>query len=127
MYQPLRFKDPTHYGHVCLMHISFYGLKQAPRSWYTWFAEYVSSIGFIRSKYDNSLFIYQKDNHMTYLLLYAGDIILTTFTYNLRQSIISPLNSKFVINEFKQLSYFLGIAITRYGSGLFLLSQKIYR
>lgn len=49
MYQSLRFKDPTHYGHVCLLRKSIYGLKQAPRAWYKWFSRYVSSIGFIQS------------------------------------------------------------------------------
>jgi len=52
---------------------------------------------------------------MTYLFLYVDDIILTNFTYNLRQSIISPLSSKFALKELGPLSYFQGIALTRHG------------
>ena len=89
MHQPLGFKDPNLPHHVYRLRKSLYGLKQAPRAWYKRFADYVYSIGFSQSKSDNSLFIYQKDTHMAYLLLYVDDIILTASSDNLRQSIIS--------------------------------------
>lgn len=120
MYQPLGFKDQTHPYHVCLLRKSLYGLKQTPRAWYKWFGDYVSYTRFIKSKSENSLFIYQKDNDMAYLLLYVDDIILTTSTTNLRQSNISILTSEFALKDLRPLAYFLGIVITWHGGGLFL-------
>lgn len=89
MHQPLGFRDPNLPHHVCHLRKSLYGLKQAPRAWYKRFADYVYSIGFSQSKSNNSVFIYRKDTHMAYLLLYVDDIILTASSDNLRQSIIS--------------------------------------
>ncbi|XP_060195092.1 uncharacterized mitochondrial protein AtMg00810-like [Lycium barbarum] len=125
MHQPVGFRDPTHPNYVCLLKKSLYGLKQAPRAWYKRFADYVSSIGFTHSKSDHSLFIYRKGIDMAYLLLYVDDIILTTSSDDLRKSIMTLLNSEFAIKDLGPLSYFLGIADTRYAGGLFL-SQKKY-
>lgn len=84
MYQPLGFRDFKHPDHVCCLRKSLYGLKQAPRAWYKRFSDYTSSIGFYQSKCDHSLFIYKKDSHLAYILLYVDDIILTTFSDALR-------------------------------------------
>jgi hypothetical protein len=107
MYQPLGYKDSARPDYVCRLRKSLYGLKQAPRAWYKRFVDYASSIGFSQSKCDHSLFIYQKDAHMAYLLLYVDDIILTTSSDSLRKSIISLLNSEFAMKDLGQLSYFL--------------------
>ncbi|GAU32670.1 hypothetical protein TSUD_218470 [Trifolium subterraneum] len=117
--------NPQHPDHVCRLRKSLYGLKQAPRAWYKRFADYASSIGFCQSKCDNSLFIYKKDSHVAYLLLYVDDIILTTSSDTLRQSIISLLSSEFAMKDLGHLNYFLGIAVQRHAHGLFL-SQKKY-
>ncbi|CAJ2662323.1 unnamed protein product [Trifolium pratense] len=125
MYQPLGFKDSARPDHVFRLRKSLYGLKQAPRAWYKRFADYASSIGFSQSKCDHSLFIYKKNHHMAYLLLYVDDIILTTSSDTLQTTIISLLSSEFAMKDLGQLSYFLGIAVTRHSQGLFL-SQKKY-
>lgn len=124
MYQPLGFRDSKHPDHVCRLRKSLYGLKQAPRAWYKRFVDYTSSIGFYQSKCDHSLFIYKKDSHLAYLLLYVDDIILTTSSDALRQSIISLLNSKFAMKDLRRLNYFLGIAVTCHKHGLFLTQKK---
>ncbi|MCI51994.1 copia protein, partial [Trifolium medium] len=62
---------------------------------------------------------------MAYLLLYVDDIILTASSDDLHKSIISRLSSEFAMKDLGPLSYFLGIAVTRHDSGLFL-SQKKY-
>jgi len=73
--------------------------KQAPQAWYKRFANYVSSIGFSPSKCDHSLFIFKKNTHMAYILLYVDDIILATSSDDLRQSIISLLSTEFAIKD----------------------------
>jgi hypothetical protein len=78
--QPSGFIDPQRPNHVCRLLKSLYGLKQAPRAWFHRFATFAKSIGFIESKSDTSLFIFNRGNDMAYLLLYVDDIILTAST-----------------------------------------------
>jgi hypothetical protein len=75
--QPKGFSDPTFPDHACLLQKSLYGLKQAPRAWFTRFASFLSSLGFIASKSDTSLFIFRSSTDIAYLLLYVDNIILT--------------------------------------------------
>lgn len=109
MHQSLGFHDPDRFNHVCLLKKSLYGLKQAPRAWYKRFDDYITTIGFLRSTSDHSLFIYRQGTFTAYMLLYVDDIILTTSSDALRMSIISLLSA-----ELGQLSYLLGIAVTRH-------------
>lgn len=94
MYQPLGYQHP---GHVCLLKKSFYGLKQAPRARYQRFAYHVSSIDFSHSTLDHSLFTYRRSTSLRYL--YVDDIILTTFSHALLQSIIFNLSLEFATKD----------------------------
>jgi hypothetical protein len=66
--QPTGFIDATRPDLVCRLNCSLYGLKQVPRAWYSRFASYVASIGFVKAKSYTSLFIYRHDDTI-YLLL----------------------------------------------------------
>jgi hypothetical protein len=67
--QPTGFVDPAHPNLVCRLHNSLYGLKQAPRAWYSRFATYLLSLGFVEAKADTTLFIFRRGIDMVYLLL----------------------------------------------------------
>lgn len=88
------------------------------------FVDYVSSLGFSRSKSDHSLFVFRHEHDMTYLLFYVDDIILNGSSEALRRLIISRLSSKFSMKDLVLLHYFLGIAVTSNVKGLFLLLHK---
>jgi hypothetical protein len=75
--QPMGFADPAHPDLVCHLRKSFYGFKQAPRAWYSRFASYLTTLGFIEAKSDTSLFIFHRGSDTVYLLLNVDDIILT--------------------------------------------------
>jgi hypothetical protein len=75
--QPTSFTDPAHPDLVCRLHKSLYGLKQAPRTWYSRFATFLTTLGFLEAKSDTSLFIFHHGSDTVYLLLYVDDIILT--------------------------------------------------
>ncbi|XP_014503359.1 uncharacterized protein LOC106763707 [Vigna radiata var. radiata] len=124
MHQPMGFKDSSHPDYVCLLKKSLYGLKQAPRAWYKRFADHVATIGFNHSKSDHSLFIYHKESDIAYILLYVDDIILIASSDSLRKSIMSLLSAEFAMKDLGPLSYYLGIAITRNATGMFLLQKK---
>jgi hypothetical protein len=90
-YQPTGFADPANPDLVCHLHKSLYGLKQAPRAWYSRFATYLTSLGFIEAKSDTSLFIFRRGLDTVYLLLYIDDIILTASSTELLRRTISTL------------------------------------
>jgi hypothetical protein len=45
--QSTGFADPAHPDLVCRLHNSLYGLKQAPRAWYSRFATFLATLGFL--------------------------------------------------------------------------------
>ena len=75
--QSVGFEDTAHPDYVCRLNRSLYGLKQAPRVWYSRFAAYLLSLGFVEAKSDTSLFVYRRGTDTIYLLLYVDDIVLT--------------------------------------------------
>jgi hypothetical protein len=89
--QPTGFVDATNPDLVCRLNRSLYGLKQAPRAWYSRFATYLASIGFVEAKSDTSLFIYRRGDDIVYLL-YVDDIVLTASTADLLQCTIIALS-----------------------------------
>ncbi|KAJ9564021.1 hypothetical protein OSB04_009181 [Centaurea solstitialis] len=111
--------------HVCRLRKALYGLKQAPRAWYHRFAVYLSSLGFLSSKTDTSLFTYHRGSDTIYLILYVDDIILTASSPTLISMVISKLSSEFPMSDLGPLSFFLGIAASRSNHGLFL-SQSAF-
>ena len=54
----------------------FYGLKQAPRAWFERVSTQLLHIGFVASRANGKLFIYNLDSHIMFLLLYVDDIIV---------------------------------------------------
>lgn len=123
--QPLGFEDPSYPNHVCLLQKSLYGLKQAPRAWFQRFSSFIQTIGFIPSLSDASLFVYHHNSEIAYLLLYVDDIILTASSQPFLDRIITHLRSEFSMTDLGLLHHFLGIAVIRDSSGLFL-SQRQY-
>ncbi|KAJ9567646.1 hypothetical protein OSB04_003612 [Centaurea solstitialis] len=125
MSQPPGYVNHSFPDHVRRLRKALYGLKQAPRAWYHRFAVYLSSLGFLSSKTDTSLFTYHRGSDTIYLLLYVDDIILTASSPTLISMVISKLSSEFPMSDLGPLSFFLGIAASRSKSGLFL-SQSAF-
>jgi hypothetical protein len=89
--EPTGFANPAHPDLDCRLHKSLYGLKQASRAWYSRFATYLLSLGFVEAKADTSLFIFRRGADTVYLLLYVDDIILTASSTTLLCHTISAL------------------------------------
>jgi hypothetical protein len=104
---------------------SLYGLKQAPRTWYSWFATYLTTLGFIEVKSDTSLFIFHRGSDTVYLLLYVDDIILTVSSTELLHRTISAFQRKFTMKDLGPLHHFLVIIVERRSDDLFL-HQRTY-
>jgi hypothetical protein len=111
--QPTGFVDEARPDLVCRLNRSLYGLKQVSRSWYSRFASYLTSIGFVEAKSDTSLFIYRRGDDSVFLLLYVDDIVLTASTADLLQRTIVALQREFVMKDLGPLHHFLGITAER--------------
>lgn len=90
------------------------------RAWYTKFKTHLLEIGFVNSQADNSLFIHHEHGHITYLLLYAGNIILTGTSRTSLQMFINQLRVHFATKVLGYLHYFLGIEFVRHKGRVFL-------
>jgi hypothetical protein len=123
--QPTGFTDPAHPDLVCRLHKSLYGVKQAPQAWYSQFATYLTTLGFIEAKSDTSQFIFRRGSDTVYLLLYIDDIIMTVSSTELLHRTISALQQKLVMKDLGPLHHFLGITVERDLDGLFL-HQRTY-
>jgi hypothetical protein len=88
--------------------MSLYRLKQMPRSWYSRFATYITSLGFVESKSDTSLFIFRHSTYMVYLLLYIDDIVRSASSAVLLQHTISVLKQESAMKDLGPLHLFWG-------------------
>jgi hypothetical protein len=109
--QPTGFIDPAQPDYVCLPNKSLYGLKQVPRAWYSRFATYITSLGFVEAKSDTSLFVFRRGTDMVYLLLYVDDIVLTASSTTLLQQTIYALKQEFAMKDLGPLHHFLGVSV----------------
>jgi hypothetical protein len=119
------FTDSAQPDLVCHLSKSLYGLKQAPRAWYSRFATYLTSLGFIELKSDTSLFIFHRDSDTLYLLFYVDDIIITASSMEFLRCTISALQWEFAMKDLNPLHHFLGITVVHCVDGLFL-HQRTY-
>ena len=78
MKQPPGFESKSAPSYACKLDKALYGLKQAPRAWYSRLCHKMQALGFIPSKSDTSLFIYNKSNTCIFVLIYVDVIIVTS-------------------------------------------------
>ena len=124
MAQPSGFTDPALPLHVCHLKKAIYGLKQAPRAWYNELRQFLVQNGFANSHSDNSLFIFNANDCVIFLLVYVDDIIVTGNNDTLVNNFIDTLARRFSIKDLGALSYFLGVEVIPCSAGLFLSQQK---
>ena len=99
MKQPPGFVDPDKPFHICKLDKSLYGLKQAPRAWYSRLSSKLHTLGFVPSKYDTSLFIYNKSNTVIFVLIYVDDIIVTSSSNEAVTALLKDLQSDFALKD----------------------------
>jgi hypothetical protein len=122
MKQPPGYVDSAYLMHVCKLDKALYGLKQAPRAWYNRLSVKLVQLGFIVSKADTSLFIYNKASVCVYLLVYVDDIIVTSSSPAAVNALLQDLGSEFALKDLGELHYFLGVQVTQTKDDL-VLSQ----
>ncbi|KAL3820422.1 hypothetical protein ACJIZ3_006327 [Penstemon smallii] len=124
MVQPPGFEHPDYPNYVCKLNRALYGLKQAPRAWYARLSSRLFELGFVVSKSDFSLFIYNHKYVTLYLLVYVDDIVFTGSCSKTMAAIIKTLRTDFPIKNLGSIHYFLGLECHRDSSGLLLCQRK---
>ncbi|KAG8479763.1 hypothetical protein CXB51_029589 [Gossypium anomalum] len=126
MVQPPGFEQQGDKGQqlVCRLRKALYGLKQAPRAWFHKLKEFLVTTGFVASKADTSLFVYQLDSQLMYVLIYVDDIIITGNNNQAIDQFVRQLDATFSLKDLGRLSYFLGIEVQYTTTGLFLNQRK---
>jgi hypothetical protein len=117
------FVDSGRHDLVCQLNKSLYGLKQAPRAWYSRFAFFLLTLGFVEAKSDTSLFIYHHANGVA--RLYIDDIVLTASNPQLLQRLIPSLQQEFAMKDLSKLHHFLGVTVEPRQAGLLLTSVSM--
>ncbi|WVY95774.1 hypothetical protein V8G54_027925 [Vigna mungo] len=124
MHQPEGFVDSIKPEHVCKLSKAIYGLKHAPRAWFDNLKNALLSWGFTNTKSDSSLFTLRGTDHITFLLIYVDDIIVTGNNTKFLESFIKQLNVVFSLKDLGPLHYFLGIEVQRDAFGMYLKQSK---
>lgn len=124
MKQPPGFVDTDRPSFVCRLRKPIYGLKQAPRAWYMALKQHLLTDGFVNSMADTSLFIKSSGHHITYVLVYVDDIIVTGNSQRQVDHVLESFAHRFSIKDPSDLHYFLGIEVTRSAVGLHLMQRK---
>ena len=74
--QPLSFETHDRETHVCKLKKSLYGLKQEPMTWYGGINNFLSSLGFTKTKTDSNIYYKEEEENPVILLLYVDDLLL---------------------------------------------------
>ena len=124
MRQPPGFESAKQPHMVCKLDKAINGLKQAPRAWYSKLSSKLIDLGFVASKSDTSLFIYQKAGVTIYMLIYVDDTIVTSSSSDDVTALLQDLKEDFALKDLGDLHYFLGIEVQRNREGLVLSQEK---
>ena len=125
MRQPPGFVDPSGPHHLCKLCKALYGLKQAPRAWYSRLSSRLQQLGFIASKADTSLFVYNRSGVTIFMLVYVNDIIVASSSPPATTKLLADLQASFALKDLGPLHYFLGIQVTSSPGALLCLNRNI--
>ena len=113
---PLSFETNDRETHVCKLNKYMYGLKQTPRTWYRTIDNFLTSLGFTKSKADSNLYYKVNEGNPEILLLYVDDLFVIG-----EDGLIADTKRKLAVEfEMKDLGmmhYFIGMEVWQNANG----------
>jgi hypothetical protein len=89
---------------------ALYGFKQAPRAWYGRIDNYLTSLGFTKSKDDSNLYFKVMNDEPVVLLLYVDNLFLTG-EEKLITDCKRKLTAEFDMEDLVPMHYFLRLEV----------------
>nr|GFC51251.1 putative reverse transcriptase, RNA-dependent DNA polymerase [Tanacetum cinerariifolium] len=108
---------------ACRLKKSLYGLKQSPRAWFERFTLAMKIYGFKQSNSDHILFLKNRKNRVTYLIIYVDDMVITGNDEEEMERLKEGLFIEFEMKDLGNLKYFLGIEVQRSPKGIFICQK----
>nr|GEU43753.1 putative reverse transcriptase, RNA-dependent DNA polymerase [Tanacetum cinerariifolium] len=124
MEAPLGFSEHFKPGEACQLKKSLYGLKQSLRAWFGRFTLTVKRYGFKQSNSDHTLFLKNRKNCVTCLIIYVDDMVITRNDEEEIKRLKEGLFIEFEMKDLGNLKYFLGIKVLRSPKGIFICQKK---
>jgi hypothetical protein len=108
--QPQGFEVEDKKTHLCILKKAMYILKQAPRAWCGRIDNFLTSLGFTKSKADSNIYFKVMNDEPIILLLYVDDLFLTG-EENIAVECKKKLVAEFEMKILGLMHYFLGLEV----------------
>jgi hypothetical protein len=113
MKQPKGFLIRGKENHVCKLVKAIYGLRQSGKIWYETLRDFLLNTGFKQCWKDRCVFIKQTKEYTIIVIVYVDDLIIANNNDEARAEFKQALNKRFKMKDLGDLSYILGIRVTR--------------
>ena len=100
-------------------------MKQALRAWYFKLHSCLLSLGFIKSNYEQSLYLKRSDTNTLIVGVYVDDLIVTGSCFAIIENFKAEMTREFDMSNLGSLSSYLGIEVKQ-GKTYIFLSQTTY-
>lgn len=123
--QPPGFQDSKNPEVVCHLNKAIYGLKQTLKAWYLRLSNFLILNDFQNRQADTSLFIYNKNNILIWVIVYVDDhLIITENNSDKVETFIKHLSNDFRCRDLGILKFFLGMEVIHKYDGLLDMNQS---
>jgi len=96
---------------ICKLQKSIYGLPQSGRNWFKRLRKELLNLGLRQLASDNYIFVYNKDNVLIYVSIYADDLSIIDNNIKANNELVDNLHKVFELNEITNRDIFLGMKI----------------
>ena len=103
---------------MCKLKKALYGLKQEPMTWSDSIDNFLTSLGFTKSKEDSNLYYKVEYGNPVMLLLYVDDLFVTGMDELIADTKIK-LAAKFEMKYLGMMHYLLGMEVWQSADGIF--------
>jgi len=126
MAQPKGFEVQGKENMVCRLNKSIYGLKQAARVWNKRLNSILIKGGFMQSQVDLCLYTKVTNSDKVYIIIYVDDIIIASNNARYISSMYKKLCDHFELTDLGDISYYLGIKVTKDEEDIYSINQTGY-
>ena len=100
-------------GRVVRLRKGLYGLKQASRQWYKALDKVLVAIGFVQSRADPCIYVYERAGKRVMMAVYVDDFVIADNDIELREKVKRELAVHFKLKDLGDLHWCLGLRVTR--------------